>query len=265
MELHFFKYQGCGNDFILIDNRQAAISLSKEQIASLCHRRFGIGADGLMLLENAPGFDFRMVYFNSDGGESTMCGNGGRCIVAFAHHLGIVQSEANFIAVDGVHTAKILEQNKVCLGMQDVAAIKLYEDHALLDTGSPHFVQWVDSLVDFPVVEQGRSIRYDQAFAPGGTNVNFAKVVAEDTLEVRTYERGVEDETMSCGTGVTAVAIASSGAALGQFSKTIHTPGGILSVDFFKKQKDAAILVQLTGAARFVFDGKLDLASLVLG
>lgn len=254
MQIAFFKYHGTGNDFILIDNREGHITLSREQVAAMCHRRYGIGADGLMLLEHAAGYDFRMVYYNSDGGESTMCGNGGRCIVAFAHRLGIISNQAHFIAVDGPHTAAIHEDRTISLHMKNVTDIVTADGHSILNTGSPHYVAWVDDVQHFPVFEEGRRIRNLERFAPGGTNVNFAQIV-DGALWVRTYERGVEDETLSCGTGVTATAIAATGAGTGAYITTVHTPGGVLQVSFDKSSATSAKDVVLKGPAVFVFEG----------
>lgn len=256
MQLHFHKYQGTGNDFILLDNRGKTIALSTEQIAQLCHRRFGIGADGLMLLEPADGYDYRMVYYNADGRESTMCGNGGRCIAAFAQRLGIIQNETSFVAIDGAHTATITPDGTVSLHMQDVANIQHREGYTFLDTGSPHYVTQVADVQAADVVSLGRVIRYDKAFEPGGLNVNFVQPVAGG-LHVRTYERGVEGETLSCGTGVTAAAIAASGNALGSFDTTVFTPGGELRVSFTKPAPDAAAGVVLHGAAVWVYEGEV--------
>lgn len=257
--MHFSKYQGTGNDFILIDNREKKYHLSTEQIAALCHRRFGIGADGLMLLEHQEGFDFKMVYFNSDGRESSMCGNGGRCITAFAKDLGIISHQAHFIAIDGAHDAEVLQDGSIALEMAHVNSIQHFEDHAVLNTGSPHYVAWVDEVSTIPVFELGRKIRYEERFAPGGINVNFVQR-AGNKLKVRTYERGVEDETYSCGTGVTAAAIAASGSKTGPCYTEIETPGGNLSVSFIKDSPDSASGVVLRGPARFVFSGNISLS-----
>ncbi len=251
MNIAFYKYQGTGNDFILIDNRDKSIVLSTEQIAQLCHRRFGIGADGLMLLENETGYDFRMVYYNADGNESTMCGNGGRCITAFAHSLGVVKEAARFIAIDGAHTATI-ENGIVNLQMQDVKDIDTTGDRTIMNTGSPHYVQWVDDVQATDVFNNGRSIR--TAHSEKGINVNFVQKLA-DAIWVRTYERGVEDETLSCGTGVTASAIAASGDKTGSFTTAIHTPGGDLTVSFIKDSANSATDVYLKGPAVFVYEG----------
>ncbi len=258
MNIPFYKYQGTGNDFILMDNRKGELSmLSRSHIAALCHRRFGIGADGLMLLESAPDVDFRMVYYNADGGESTMCGNGGRCIVAFASHLGIIKNEAKFIAIDGAHLAGINEDGTVSLQMQDVSSITHHTGSSVLDTGSPHFIQWVEDAALANVFADGRSIRNEARFSPAGINVNFVQRIALNRLYVRTYERGVEDETMSCGTGVTAAAIAATGKDTGHFNTAIETPGGHLNVSFIKNASDTATEVWLTGPATPVFSGDI--------
>ncbi len=253
--MKFYKYQGTGNDFILLDNREGAHRLSTERIEQLCNRRMGIGADGLMLLEHTDGYDFRMVYYNADGRESTMCGNGGRCIVAFAHMLGIVGNKARFMAIDGPHDALINSDGTVSLHMKNVSGIVSGEGHVIMDTGSPHYVKWVPDVAGVNVFAEGRSIRTGHSEA--GINVNFAQV-AENRLIVRTYERGVEDETLSCGTGVTAVAIAASGGQTGSFVHFIETPGGQLKVTYAKDTADAAHDVVLTGPAVFVFEGSID-------
>ena len=255
--MEFYKYHGTGNDFILLDNRQNNIHLTKEQVAALCHRRFGIGADGLMLLDHADGYDFRMVYYNSDGGESTMCGNGGRCITAFAKQLGLIKDKAKFLAIDGEHTATIYEDGLISLHMQDVDGMEVADTHVILNTGSPHYVQWVVDAGETDVYALGKDIRYSAAFMPGGINVNFVQVLAENSLKVRTYERGVEDETLSCGTGVTAAAIAATGNNTGIFATHIETPGGNLEVTFNKQTAGRANNVVLTGPAVFVFKGEI--------
>jgi diaminopimelate epimerase len=254
MAISFCKYQGTGNDFILIDNRDGSILLNKEQVALLCHRRYGIGADGLMLLERAEGYDFRMVYYNADGGESTMCGNGGRCLVAFALRLGIIQDEAIFIAIDGPHKAFINADLTISLHMQDVTDIETVNGHSILNTGSPHYVQWVDDVRQVPVYTEGKIIRNMAQFSPGGINANFAHW-ENGNLWVRTYERGVEDETLSCGTGVTAAAIAATGGESGKYNTSVYTPGGILQVAFIKDSTTSAKEVILTGPAAYVYEG----------
>jgi diaminopimelate epimerase len=253
----FYKYHGTGNDFILFDNRNGQINLTNEQVALMCDRHFGIGADGLMLLEHADGYDFRMVYYNSDGNEGTMCGNGGRCITAFAKRLGLINDTANFIAIDGPHTATINADGLISLHMKDVATMDISDDHTILDTGSLHYVLWVNDVVGADVFGIGRRIRNQPEFQPRGTNVNFVQRVAADTLLVRTYERGVEDETLSCGTGVTASAIASIGTSTGTFNINIETPGGNLSVAFSKGTATLATNVVLSGPAAFVYKGEI--------
>ncbi len=256
MKLHFYKYHGAGNDFILVDNRENPVTFNKEQVALLCHRHYGIGADGLMLLENAAGYDFRMVYYNSDGGESTMCGNGGRCITAFAHHLGLIADTTTFIAIDGKHTASIHPDGTISLQIQEVQAIQHYDTYAILNTGSPHYVLWTGDTDHADVFHEGRRLRNLPEFQPGGINVNFVQQV-DGGLKVRTYERGVEDETMSCGTGVTAAAIAATKDATGNFTIPVFTPGGRLEISFTKDTSSTAKNVVLKGPAVFVFEGDI--------
>lgn len=258
MNIHFYKYQGAGNDFIIADNRDKKIQLSQQQVAFMCDRHFGIGADGLMLLEHTEGYDFKMVYYNSDGNESTMCGNGGRCIAAFAQKLGIVKTEAKFLAIDGGHTAIIDTSGTVHLAMQDVHHIAFKDGFAILNTGSPHYVAWVDDADSTDVFNNGRAIRNRDEFQPKGINVNFVQT-EEHGIKVRTYERGVEDETLSCGTGVTASAIANAKDATGKFDVPIHTPGGQLRVTFTKEIPGAATDVVLIGPAVLVFEGDIEL------
>jgi diaminopimelate epimerase len=209
-----------------------------------------------MLLEQADGYDFRMVYYNSDGSESTMCGNGGRCIAAFARKLGVIGDRASFVAIDGPHQANFSSDNTVDLQMQDVNEIEVFADHSILNTGSPHYVLWTDDVANAPVFEQGRSIR--NQFSPKGINVNFVQRTGEELI-VRTYERGVEDETFSCGTGVTAAAIAASGNDTGNFETRIKTPGGNLKVTFVKDSAGTAKKVVLSGPAELVFEGNINI------
>ncbi len=258
MEHTFYKYHGTGNDFIIMDNRKKKLSLDTEQIAKLCDRHFGIGADGLMLLEEAEGYDFRMVYYNSDGKESSMCGNGGRCMTAFAHKLGLVEDEANFVAIDGPHKAGILPDGLLSLHMKDVEEIAIHDNYTILNTGSPHYVLWVKNVKDMDIYNGGRKIRNQAEFQPNGINVNFVEKIGTG-LWVRTYERGVEDETLSCGTGVTASAIASTGTHKGEYNKVVNTPGGILQVSFTKDTGSSAKNVILTGPAEFVFEGMIEI------
>jgi diaminopimelate epimerase len=256
MELHFYKYHGAGNDFILLDNRDGEIALTNEQVAFLCNRHFGIGADGLMLLETAEGYDFQMVYYNSDGNESSMCGNGGRCITAFAKQLGLITDKARFVAIDGPHDASYNTDGNISLHMQHVEGIEHFEGYSILNTGSPHYVKWVRDVKATNVFDEGRAIRNEDRFRPKGINVNFVQKV-DDGLWIRTYERGVEDETLSCGTGVTAGAIAATCNLTGNFSTRIFTPGGELNVSFTKDSISTAKDVILTGPAVLVFEGRI--------
>jgi diaminopimelate epimerase len=259
MLINFHKYQGTGNDFIVIDNRSGDIALTGEQVAFLCHRRFGIGADGLMLLESEPGMDFRMVYYNSDGRTSSLCGNGSRCITAFARRLGLVEDTAKFMAADGMHESRIDDDGLVSLKMQDVKHMVVGDDHYWLDTGSPHYVTIVDDVDNYDVVGEGRRIRLSEPYRAEGTNVNFIERRGEDIF-VRTYERGVEDETWSCGTGVTAAALVAAvkGISGKRNSCTVHTKGGVLEVTFEKVLDRNFYNIWLKGEARHVFEGDID-------
>jgi diaminopimelate epimerase len=259
MQLDFYKYHGAGNDFILIDNRKGHVQLSNGQVAFLCNRHIGIGADGLMLLESAEGYDFKMVYYNSDGNESTMCGNGGRCITAFARQLDIIDNKAVFRAIDGAHEAFYTPGGLISLHMQDVNGVEAYDGYCILNTGSPHYVKWIDDVQKTDVVKEGRTIRNEERFQPKGINVNFVQRLAGDKLWIRTYERGVEDETLSCGTGVTAGAIAATGNKTGSFNIQVQTPGGDLQVSFNKSTATSASNVILTGPVVFVFEGRIEL------
>jgi diaminopimelate epimerase len=258
VEIEFFKYQGTGNDFIMVDNRNLALPRNNTALyQQLCHRRFGIGADGFIMVQNKEGYDFEMVYFNSDGNESSMCGNGGRCITMFAKQLGIIKDKAHFLAVDGPHDADIFENGWVSLRMKDVTEIERIGTDYFLDTGSPHYVRFVDSdIKNLAVVDEGRKVRYNDRFAAKGTNVNFVHSTPQN-LEVRTYERGVEDETYSCGTGVTAVALAAfANSPLGtDITQPISTPGGNLQIVFNKTGENRFENVRLQGPAQLVFGG----------
>lgn len=258
MKLQFYKYQGTGNDFVMIDNRQYIFDKQNtEQIAFLCDRRFGIGADGLILLELHETLDFKMVYYNSDGNQSTMCGNGGRCITAFAKYLGIIDKETVFEAIDGLHHASI-EGDIVKLQMQDVDDVQTFKSHVFLNTGSPHHVQMESNLNGLDIKAIGSKIRYGKPYNESGSNVNFVNKISEDKFEVRTYERGVEDETLSCGTGVTAVALAMY--HMGKTEKnlvTLQTPGGNLKVSF-DKHNDLYRNIWLIGPAIKVYKGEIE-------
>lgn len=265
MKIDFCKYEGTGNDFVMIDNRLNDFPKENVKlIEHLCDRRFGIGGDGLLLLENdsiasnlAMNTDFRMVYYNSDGNQSSMCGNGGRCIVAFAKSLNIIQNQTTFIATDGLHHATINEKGIVSLQMKDVSSIKITPEYTFLDTGSPHHVTIIDDLENINIKEKGSQIRYSDLYGKAGSNVNFVNQISENEFTIRTYERGVEDETLSCGTGATAVAIAMN--AIGKTNSNsikIKVQGGDLEVSFSKKDK-IFTNVFLKGAATFVFKGTI--------
>ncbi len=255
MEFHFYKYQGTGNDFIMIDNRSLFFPKSNSKLINkLCDRRFGIGADGLILLEPSETEDFTMVYFNADGNKGSMCGNGGRCVVAFAKQLQIFKNNTTFDAIDGLHFASI-ENEIVSLKMIDVHEIKNSESHSFLNTGSPHHISFYESISDLNVKEVGSKIRYGSPYFEEGTNVNFAQQISDNSFKVRTYERGVENETLACGTGVTAVAIAAN--SINKTSNNtiqLEVLGGNLEVSF-KKEGDSYTNVFLKGPAEFVFKG----------
>ena len=262
MKLRFYKFHGAGNDFVMLDNRGQLYNLSSEQIALLCHRRFGIGADGLMLLESSSQYDFEMKYYNSDGLEGSMCGNGGRCIIAFADMLGIQKEEYHFLAVDGLHYANILSHKNqlwdISLQMIDVESVERNGDSYFMNTGSPHHVEFVNDVQKVDVYSKGKSIRNNEHYSQrGGTNVNFISI-ENGIIQIRTYERGVEDETLACGTGVTAAAIA---AAMKEKSDNnnykVKALGGDLSVSF-KREGNSFTQVWLQGPAAFVFTGEFE-------
>ncbi|PIB23675.1 diaminopimelate epimerase [Maribacter sp. 4U21] len=256
METTFFKYQGTGNDFVMIDNRKSLFPKDDYKlIAKLCDRRFGIGADGLILLENDASTDFRMVYFNADGREGSMCGNGGRCIVAFAKFLGIIDMNTAFMAVDGLHEATVAK-DLVSLKMQNVTEIKSKTNSLFMDTGSPHHVQLVAGLKDVNVVKEGAKLRYG-LYGESGSNINFVQQDTPDSFSIRTYERGVEDETLSCGTGVTAVALGmhNSGKTKSNTVK-VNALGGALEVSF-ELEEGVYQNIYLKGAAKQVFKGEV--------
>ncbi|WP_338409200.1 diaminopimelate epimerase [uncultured Flavobacterium sp.] len=258
MNIQFYKYQGTGNDFVMLDNRQNLFPKNNTKlIAQLCDRKFGVGADGLILLETHPTLDFKMVYYNSDGNESTMCGNGGRCLVAFAKKMNVVKNSASFEAIDGYHYATIDADEVVSLQMKDVKDIKIEKNYTFLNTGSPHHIELVDDLISIDVKSRGSKIRFSELYKKEGSNINFVHQIKNNTFKIRTYERGVEDETLSCGTGATAVAI-----AMFQTNKTdckeinVLVEGGELKVKF-EIENNIFTHVFLTGPAVFVFEGIL--------
>lgn len=272
--MHFWKYHGAGNDFILLDQRETFCLRrgETERIARLCNRHFGIGADGLILLTHHRKYDFEMVYFNADGREGTMCGNGGRCIVAFAHQRGVRKKHYRFWASDGLHEAELTLAKSprefwVALRMRDVESIGSLDTTSagelafVVDTGSPHYVQWVDHLDTRDVFQEGRAVRYSELFSAYGINVNFVEPCQEG-LRIRTYERGVEDETLACGTGVTAAALAwhaQQQLPAGRYEMSVFARGGELRVRFKALPQGGYTDVWLCGPAVEVFSGEIAL------
>jgi len=260
--IQFYKYHGAGNDFIIFNCLEDSVELNKSQINQLCDRHKGIGADGMMLLLKSDKHDFEMKYYNSDGGEGTMCGNGGRCMISFAYDMGIIKDEYLFLAIDGLHKGRVLEVNDkekiVELQMSDVENIIEQEGKYIIDTGSPHYLDFRNNIETIDVYNEGRNIRYSDQFSKDGINVNFVEV-EENNLYVRTYERGVENETLACGTGVTAAAIAVSLMQNAKYSQYhIQTLGGDLSVRFEAIDKERFGNVYLIGPATYVFTGVVD-------
>ena len=255
----FFKYHGTGNDFVMIDNRKGKFPLQdRHRIAAICDRRFGVGADGVIILEDHNTADFVMHYFNADGQLGSFCGNGGRCVVAFAKHLGIIDKQTNFAAFDGFHDATI-SGNIVSLSMRDVDHVQTYPRYVFLDTGSPHHVEFVNDIKGIDVPKRGSMIAHNEIYGDEGTNVNFVEINEAKEIHVRTFERGVENETLSCGTGVTAAALAAFSTAKVTNSKIqVHTLGGDLTVSFATQDKGFIDLV-LTGPTKLVFSGTLEL------
>jgi diaminopimelate epimerase len=262
MQIQFYKYQGTGNDFVILDNREQAYSdLTTAQVNFLCDRRFGVGADGLMMLNMKEGFDFEMIYYNADGRESSMCGNGGRCLVKFAYDMGIRKEMYHFLAVDGEHEAEIDLNGIVSLRMKNVEGIRVSHGDFILDTGSPHYVKMIKDVMDYDVFRKGKEIRYSSAFAEEGINVNYVEQKDDDEIIVRTYERGVENETYSCGTGVTAAALVCYHNENGFNDVTVHTKGGKLTVEYDRIDDNHYENIWLCGPAEKVFEGKIELIS----
>jgi len=257
VKIPFTKYQATGNDFVLIDNRSNTYSFRKEQIEKICDRRFGIGADGLMLIEKHSTLDFNLVYYNSDGSQS-LCGNGSRAAVAMAATMGLLKTKTTFNAYDGAHEAELLDSGIVRLKMNPVTSVTKRGEDFFIHTGSPHHLQFVSNVEKINVVESGRKIRYSEDYKPGGTNVNFIQLLNNNTIFVRTYERGVEDETFSCGTGVTAAALAAS---FHGYTSPVHikVKGGELEVAFQNGQADTFQEIYLIGPAKMVFEGVISI------
>jgi len=258
MTVIFYKYQGTGNDFIIMDNRDGKIELTEAQVNRLCNRRFGIGADGLMLLNTLSGYDFGMKYYNADGHEGSMCGNGGRCLTRFAHDMGIHKDLYRFMAIDGEHEAAPGDNRWINLKMKDVNCVEDYHGDFLLDTGSPHYIKSTGDVMKLNVYEEGKEIRYSKDFATNGINVNFVETTDKGII-VRTYERGVENETYSCGTGVTASALIFSHNDNGFNRVEVQTKGGHLAVEFDKTGEENFENIWLCGPAEFVFKGEVTL------
>lgn len=260
MQFNFYKYHGTGNDFIIIDQSEnPELNLSDQIIRFLCDRKLGIGADGLMVYYLCNGYDFGMTYFNSDGFESTMCGNGGRCLAAYWKSKGHSGNSVRFKGIDGEHIAQFLDADIIKLGMNDVNGLIKIEEGFAMNTGSPHFVSFVSNIDKLNVKEEGKRIRYSKEFAPDGVNVNFVEI-KEGKIHIRTYERGVEDETLSCGTGSVAAAIATylkTGPQANSFE--IVAPGGILKVSFVQSGAGAFKEIFLEGSATFVFKGFIEI------
>lgn len=254
----FYKYQGTGNDFIMIDDRQEKFNLEDHAlIARLCNRKFGIGADGLILIRNHAKADFEMVYYNADGHLTSLCGNGSRCAVSFAQKLGIVLSGCTFMTVEGMLSARIAGE-LVHIKMPDVKTVEQYNDHYFLNTGSPHHICFVNDVRQFDVFKEGRRIRYGAPYYEKGSNVNFVQSLDESEIFVRTYERGVEDETLSCGTGVTAAALV-KGVSGAKSPVNVKTLGGDLQISFEGDGKGGFKNIYLIGPAEKVFEGVIDI------
>ena len=257
MKVKFYKYHGTGNDFILIDNRSLFFDKSNVNfISKICNRNIGVGADGLILLENHQKLDFKMIYFNSDGKETSMCGNGGRCIVSFANKLSIIKDKAKFMAIDGTHEG-FVDHGIVSLQMNNVKLIEQIQNGYVLDTGSPHYVEFHDSINELDVIIEGRRIRNEKKISSNGINVNFVQVINNSCIKVRTYERGVENETLSCGTGAVAAVLSAfkRGSVEGNKIKII-TLGGDLYVSF-NFNNSTFENIWLEGPAVEVFKGKI--------
>ena len=256
MHVEFYKYQGTGNDFVMIDNRSGAIPHESELVKKICDRKFGIGADGLILIQDYEGLDFEMVYFNADGSQS-LCGNGSRCAVSFSQFLGIIGQETTFQTINGPLSAQI-KKNIIHLKLNDQQAPVKNEDHYFLNNGSPHHIRFVENVAEAPVVRQGMTIRNSPKYKPGGTNVNFVEIKNQHEVFVRTYERGVEDETLSCGTGITASCLAAADKGLMSPIK-VFAPGGELTVKFKNTKNGTFTDIWLIGPAVQVFKGAIDI------
>ena len=257
MVLSFFKYQAAGNDFVCFDNRNGDVQLSTEQIGRICDRRFGVGSDGVICLERDPQYDFYVRYFNADGTQS-LCGNGSRSAVDLAAHLKLVAGSTVFNAYDGPHEARVVSPGLIRMQIHDVKHVERKGDDYFMNTGSPHNVRFVSGLQHFPVVDEGRKIRYSPLYHPTGTNANFVERLPDNTIAFRIYERGVEDETLSSGTGATACALAASFEGYHSPVK-VQSRGGHLEVEFKRRQDGTFFDIYVTGPAKMVFQGSLEL------
>ena len=260
MDFEFFKYHGAGNDFIIIDNRKKVFPKEKrtELIQNLCHRKFGIGSDGLILLDNDPEYDFYMDFYNPDGSQS-FCGNGSRCVVMFASHLGIVRKECTFRSIHGINKAEVYDDINVKLQMFDVDKIEITKDFHFMNTGSPHYNVFVDELENIDIIPYAHRIRFNERFKEKGTNVNLI-CKSNKGIKIRTYERGVEDETWACGTGATAAAIsyAVENDLVGNNKISVETKGGNLFITYSTEDLQLFTNIHLIGPAEFVYKGEMD-------
>lgn len=257
MRIKFNKYQGAGNDFVMIDNRNNLFDKSNlSLIKHICDRRFGVGADGLILIENHNDLDFNMIYFNSDGSQS-FCGNGSRCAISFANKLEIIGRRTIFSSTDGVHEGVFVSDKEIQLNMHDVKTVELINKDFVINTGSPHYIQFVDNIEEIDVISEAHKIRYNDRFKSEGINVNFVEVLSNRELKIRTYERGVEDETLACGTGVTAAAIAHKHLVNGESEIKVKAQGGSLTVKFNQEQ-NLVNNIWLIGAGENVFEGEIN-------
>ncbi len=253
MNIHFYKYQAAGNDFVLVDNREGKLSFSDGQVSKICHRRFGLGADGIILLEKTSSADFKMVYRNADGSEG-FCGNGCRAIVHFAHKLGVIKDTTTFLAFDGMHSAQILHHGLIRFSLSDVNVIEAKGEDYYINTGTDHNIRFVKDLKAYPVFEEGKKIRYSDLYKPKGTNADFVEINSDQSVSFRIYERGVEDETYSSGSGATACALVVA-KKFGYASPiTLTAPGGTLVVDFETRQNGTFHNIHLTGPVELVFE-----------
>lgn len=256
MKISFFKYQGTGNDFIIVDDRNKLFPTDNDLIKHLCDRKFGIGSDGLILIQNSTKADFHMEFFNPDASKS-FCGNGSRCAVAHAYRVGMIENKTRFTAIDGLHSADLESTSIIKVSMKDVVDLRKSDVDMILDTGSPHLIRFVENLDKEDIIDTGREIRFSEQFKQEGINVNLVEVLGNNKVKCATYERGVEDETLSCGTGVTAVALAANQLKNCSSPISIVTKGGNLEVEF-EYEIDHYKNVTLKGPATFVYKGEIE-------